>query len=132
MDANVKQAVPFFRVADMAVSLAFYVDGLGFAIDKRWDDGGVVRWCWLTLGGASIMLQQAPHPQGAVGAGVTLYFICADAVAIWRRAVATGLEASRPQVGNGMWVTELTDPDGYHVAFESLTDAAEESVFEGA
>ena len=32
-------------------------------------------------------------------------------------------------LGNGMWVTHLADPDGYHLYFESLTDAAEETVF---
>jgi hypothetical protein len=30
-----------------------------------------------------------------------------------------------------MWVTSVDDPDGYHLEFESFTDAAEESEFEG-
>lgn len=66
-----------------------------------------------------------------VGEGVTLYFICADALEIYRAAMARGLEATRPAVGNGMRVTELKDPDGYRIAFESLTDAAEDAVFAG-
>ena len=33
--ANVKEAVPYFRVSDMKASLAFYVDGLGFEISAR-------------------------------------------------------------------------------------------------
>jgi lactoylglutathione lyase len=33
--ANAKQAVPFIGVANMEVSLRFYVDGLGFKL-KRW------------------------------------------------------------------------------------------------
>ena len=41
--ANVKEAVPYFRVRDMKASLAFYVEGLGFEIEKRWDDRGVLR-----------------------------------------------------------------------------------------
>mgnify|MGYP000744707442 CR=1 FL=1 len=40
--ANVKDAVPYFRVVDMKASLAFYVEGLGFEIDQRWDDRGVL------------------------------------------------------------------------------------------
>lgn len=138
MDANVKEAVPFFRVGDMKASLAFYVDGLGFAIDRRWDDRGVLRWCSIKLGGATLMLQQfkakgqdAWVPDGRVGEGVSIYFMCDDAVAVWRAATARGLEPSRPEVGNGMWVTGLDDPDGYRLEFESPTDAPEDSVFNG-
>jgi len=134
--ANVREAVPFFRVSDMKTSLAFYVDGLGFTIDKRWDDRGVLRWVSLKLGGATLMLQQfRPKGQdawvadGRVGEGVSIFFMCDDAIAIWRDAVAKGLDASTPEVGNGMWVTGLDDPDGYRLEFESATDAPEDSVF---
>lgn len=138
MDAiNVKQVVPFLRVADMKASLAFYVDGLGFEIAERWDDRGVLRWCALKLGGASLMLQQfrpkgqdAWVPDGRVGEGVSLFFMCDDAIGFWRQATARGLDASRPEVGNHMWVTGLDDPDGYRLEFQSPTDAAEDSVFE--
>ncbi|MFN2387148.1 MAG: hypothetical protein ABR576_12850 [Thermoanaerobaculia bacterium] len=37
------------------------------------------------------------------------------------------IDAGRPFVGNGMWVTSLRDPDGYRLDFESLTDAPEET-----
>ena len=33
------------------------------------------------------------------------------------------LAASEPQVGNAMWVTSLSDPDGYRIHFESATNA---------
>jgi len=32
-------------------------------------------------------------------------------------------------VGNGLWVTSVTDPDGYRLDFESLTDMPEESEY---
>ncbi len=38
-------------------------------------------------------------------------------------------KASRPFVGNRMWVTSLRDPDGYRLEFESSTDTPEETVF---
>jgi hypothetical protein len=31
-----------------------------------------------------------------------------------------------------MWVTSLTDPDGYHVDFESPTDVAEDTEYSEA
>ena len=42
---------------------------------------------------------------------------------------AKGLKASRPFVGNGMWVTSLSDPDGYRIEFESLTDVPEDTQY---
>ena len=68
-------------------------------------------------------------PKGKVGEGVSIYFICEDAVEIYRQIRSRGIEATRPQVGNGMWVTSLADPDGYRIYFESDTDAPEETEY---
>lgn len=135
-ESNVEQAVPFFWVRDIHESLRFYVDGLGFTRTKQWIDEGRFRWCWLELGGTAVMLQQfsreAHHRNvrdGDVGVGVSIYFICKDALAIYRDLRSRGIEATRPFVGNAMWVTEVADPDGYRLYFESPTDVAEETVF---
>lgn len=136
---NVKQAVPFFGVRDMERSLRFYTDGLGFRLVNKWTPDGSIRWCWLELGSAALMLQtfmmDGPPknvPDGPVGTGVTICFICDDALAFYREITARGVEAKRPFVGNAMWVTELADPDGYKLLFESPTDAPEESEYEEA
>ena len=123
---NVRQAVPFFRVSDMEESVRYYVDGLGFTMTKKWIDEGKLRWCWLELGGAALMLQEWT-PKGKVGEGVSICFICEDALAIYREVTARGIQASRPFVGNGMWNTSLSDPDGYRLEFESYTDVPEET-----
>ena len=131
---EVREVVPFLAVADMGASLAFYVDGLGFSLEGKWVDEGVLRWCRLRLGGASLMLQQfrtSGHDARRFGtdkgAGVVLCFFCADAVAFYRAVRECGLDATEPQVGNAMWVTELQDPDGYRLLFESETDVPEET-----
>ncbi len=136
-DANVSKAVPFFRVSDIDVSLRYYVDGLGFTITNRWIDDGKLRWCWLELGGAALMLQQfrteghdSWKPAGKLGEGVSICFICKDALVLYRAFIARGIQASRPFVGNGMWVTTLSDPDGYRLEFESVTDVPEETELE--
>jgi len=132
MGSNVQQAVPFFAVSSMEASLRFYVDGLGFAMKNRWIDEGKLRWCWLENGGAALMLQEFDRePAGKRGEGVTICFVCEDALAFYHEVTARGVSASRPFVGNGMWVTSLSDPDGYRLDFESKTDAAEESVYQG-
>lgn len=137
---NVQQAVPFFRVSSMERSLHFYVDGLGFEMKKKWtpDGAGKVRWCWLQLGNAALMLQEfrkeGPNAWAAeskVGVGVSICFQCQDALAIYKEITARGIAARRPFVGNAMWVTMVEDPDGYKLEFESPTDAAEETEFSG-
>jgi lactoylglutathione lyase len=129
---NVKQAVPFFMVGDMDASLRFYVDGLGFTKTIDWTPRGRVEWCRLELDEVAVMLQEYrkdlpdhPVPSGPRGVGVSICFTCVDAIRFFEEATARGLAPRRPFVGNGMWVTSLTDPDGYRLAFQSPTDAAE-------
>ena len=130
-DSNVEQAVPFFGVSDMAASLRFYVDGLGFEMTRKWTPEGKIRWCWLQLGGAAIMLQESAVREEKRGAGVSICFQCKDALAIFHSAIVRGIPAKRPFVGNNMWVTVMTDPDGYKLDFESPTDVAEETEYKG-
>ncbi len=131
---NLKQVVPLLGVSDMARSLHFYVDGLGFALKNEWEPEGKIRWCWLTRGGASIMLQEfvkeghgGRRPEDVLGQGVSLCFQCEDAVALYREFRTRGLDPSEPLVGNNMWVTSLRDPDDYRVEFESMTNVPEET-----
>ena len=129
---NVKEAVPFLAVSNMAASIRYYVNGLGFTIEQQWVDKGKLRWCWLQQGGAGLMLQEfatTGHdswvPSGKVGEGVTIYFICADAIAIYDAITTRQIDAKEPVVSNGMWSTTLVDPDGYRLAFESETAVPE-------
>lgn len=131
---NLKQVVPFLGVTDMERSLGFYIDGLGFAMKRQWVPDGKLRWCWLTRGGASIMLQEfvkeghgGRRPEGVLGLGVSLCFQCEDAVALYHEFRSRNIEADEPFVGNSMWVTVVTDPDGYKLDFESMTDVSEDT-----
>ena len=126
---EVREVVPFFGVKDMPRSIAFYVDGLGFTIEKQWAPDGVLRWCLLRLGPAGLMLQQ--HRPGQYsdkkGEAVSLCFFVDDAVEYYRTLSARGAKAAEPFVGNRLWVTSVTDPDGYRLDFESPTDVPEET-----
>lgn len=121
---NVKQVVPFLHASSLSEVVRFYVDGLGFQMVHQWTPGGELRWCWLTLGGASIMIQ----PRGTEPAdhrAISLCFMCDDALAIYEMAKANGLQPDEPYVGNSLWVTSLVDPDGNRVEFESPTEVPE-------
>ena len=137
---NVTQAVPFFGVTNMESSLRFYVDGLGFKIKSSWipdraedHPDGRIRWCWLELGDAAIMLQEfrpGDRPK-ELGTGVNICFQCEDALALYREFRSRGIKTRRrPFVGNRLWVVPLDDPDGYRIEFSSPTDAPEESELE--
>jgi len=115
--ANVEQVVPFFSVSNIGVSVRFYVDGLGFQMTKKWVASDVLRWCWLQLGGAAVMLQEfrkVGHdswvPEGKVGEGMSIWFQCRDSLVIYRDAKSRGIEASEPFVGNGRWDVKISDP----------------------
>jgi len=95
---NVREVVPFFWVSGMERSLRYYMEGLGFTIKYQWAPDGKLRWCWLTLGGASLMLQEfwtdghhAGRPEGNLGQGVSLNFTCQDAIAIYREVTSRGI-----------------------------------------
>jgi lactoylglutathione lyase len=131
---NVTQTVPLLGVKDMEASLRFYVDGLGFEMTNKWTPEGKIRWCWLQLGGAAIMLQEFTNnrlPDAKLGHGVSINFQCRDALAIFHDVKSRGIQVKTPFVGNNMWVTGMRDPDGYAIYFHSLTDVPEETEYQG-
>jgi lactoylglutathione lyase len=134
-EPNVQQAIPFFMVSNLEASLRFYVEGLGFTMTKQWIDDGKLRWCWLQLGNAAIMLQEyhpSKIPTAKRGEGISVCFQCKDALAIYQDALAQGLQPREPFVGNALWVTSFIDPDGYKLDFESPTNVPEETTYSEA
>jgi lactoylglutathione lyase len=129
---NVQFVVPFFMVADIPTSLRFYIDGLGFTLKNKWTPHSPdqIIWCWLELGGASLMLQQYTPgriPAETRGVGSSIWFQCKDSVVLYREFLSRGLSPKEPFVGNGLWDVSITDPDGYHLHFESPTSVPEET-----
>ncbi|RLP70003.1 VOC family protein [Mycetocola reblochoni] len=118
--------VPELTVTELARSLRFYVDGVGFAVRYTREDP---PFAYLDLDGAQIMLEQdhesawvtaAPeHPRGR---GLNLQIEVPDVSAARDRLLAAGHDAfrelheSRSRVGDG-WESQreylVLDPDGY-------------------
>ena len=101
MNMQVHEVVPFLAVKDLQKSLAFYMDGLGFSFQDRWEDEGVLRWCQLLLGQAGLMLQQfkTEGPDSRrfndnKGEGVMLCFFPDDAVEFYRAVTSRGVTSN--------------------------------------
>jgi len=132
---NLRLTVPFLWVADMAASLRFYVEGLGFTQTRAWVPHDVVEWCWLERDGVALMLQQYREgrvPADTRGVGISLCYQCDDALALYREFIGRGLAPKRPFVGNGLWVVMISDADGYRLEFASLADLPEETEYDAA
>lgn len=120
-------------VKDMEASVNFYVKGLEFSMTESWVDKGKLKWCWLVIDNAALMLQEYDEKTNVTkvkpGEGVEIFFICEDALAIYTSITSNGVPTSEPFVGNKMWVVQVKDPDGYKISFESFTDVPEETKY---
>ena len=135
-EPNVRQTVPLLNVSNIKDSLHFYVDGLGFQITHKWEPDGRLRWCWLQHGNASLMIQELPKegvdswtPVGMVGEGVSICFMCENAIVIYRQMLERKFKVPAPSVSNRLWVTSLSDADGYRIDFESPTNLPEDTQY---
>ena len=125
--AAVRQLVPLLAVQDIQRSAEFYRDRLGFALTGKAENEGKMFWCRMERGGSAIMLQQAEDEDGPAkgrGRGVSLYFICDDADAVYMELTSRGLQLSPPSVAYyGMKQVVVPEPDGYYLCFESPVES---------
>jgi uncharacterized glyoxalase superfamily protein PhnB len=118
-----KSVIPALAVADVAASLKFYQDVLGFEPGFTMpDETGVLVHGSVKRGDVEIMVGRVnpddPHNQGPLGRGVVLYTTVADEEdidALFERAKARGAKIVQEPMdqfwGHRDWT--LADPDGY-------------------
>lgn len=116
---------PLLRVLDMARSVAFYRDVLGFSVMATEPRGAAdCTWCMLALGDIAIMLDAGPGaPSVAPGPPaehrISLYFACVDVDAAYAALVKRGYPMSPPATtGHGMRQLVMRDPDGVELCFQ--------------
>lgn len=131
MTLDIRGMTPLLQVFDMATSLKFYVDVLGFEIvqtDAN-TDAPNHNWVWLRLNGTDLMLNTAYEYENRPPAAdarrvaahddITLYFGAPDVDTVYAHLRAKGIEVKQPTVAPyGMKQLHVHDPDGFSLCFQ--------------
>jgi len=110
-------------VDDLARSVDWYRDVLGFTVGVRWEEDGKVRGIQMKAGACDIMLGQDDFAKGRgrkKGEGFRLWTSTTqDIVPIAARIKAKGwpLDREPSETPWGDWAFALTDPDGFKITF---------------
>ena len=116
--------VPSLTVDDLQQSITFY-EKLGFIVEERWEDEGVLRGVMLQAGEFRLGLAQDDWQKGRdrrKGVGLRIYVgTRQDIEAVAARAKASGvtLEADVHDTPWGSRAFELTDPTGFKLTLAS-------------
>jgi len=130
---------------DMAKSVAFYRDTLGFQVKESWPDENAPMWCNMVLRGQSVMLGAAMDPSkvgemcahepaelplfqkiaeqfenNAPGAGVSFYLEVEDVDVYDKEIRSRGAMPTRDEPKTqfyGIRECLVDDPDGYRLIF---------------
>jgi uncharacterized glyoxalase superfamily protein PhnB len=121
---QVKTLAPHFTVNDLQKSISFF-EGLGFTIDERWEDGGVLLGVTLRAGEAQIYLSQDDWKKGRdrqKGVGMRLFLSTMqdiDQLAARARKAGVSLDSEPHDSDMGGRAFDVTEPSGFKVTIYS-------------
>ena len=119
-----KSIAPSLTVDNLQQSLAFF-EGLGFAVEDRWEDNGVLLGVMLRAGDARLGLSQDDGRKGRdrlKGVGMRLYIEAADdidEVAARARRAGVPLLAEPYDTEWGSRAFDVQDPSGFLLTITS-------------
>jgi len=130
-----QQLIPMLCVSDVAASVAFYKDALGFDFvspQSKFEEAGVLQWCMIQSGDVKLMLtggedgadDEPDNADRRAGRSqAMLYFYPDDVMPLYASLKAAGRTVTAPRVTfYGMKEIVVEDPDGYTLYFGSPTD----------
>jgi catechol 2,3-dioxygenase-like lactoylglutathione lyase family enzyme len=120
---------PLLSVFDMATSLRFYRDVLGFSVVNDSGQGDNSGWVMLEKSGVTVMLNTAyddderppaPNPEHSrIHHDTCLYFACPDPTEAYEFLKSKDVQLGPPTIAPyGMKQLYLNDPDGYNLCFQ--------------
>jgi uncharacterized glyoxalase superfamily protein PhnB len=121
-----KGIAPSITVNDLQQSIKFY-EGLGFGIEERWEEGGVLLGVMLRAGEARIGLSQDDWKKGRdrqKGVGMRMFITTTqdvDQLAARAKSAAIALDTEAHDTSWGSREFEVTDPSGFKLTISSET-----------
>jgi uncharacterized glyoxalase superfamily protein PhnB len=115
---QIKSIVPNFTVDDLQKSITFY-EGLGFAVDERWEDNGTLLGVMLRAGNSRIGLSQDDWKKGRdrkKGVGMRVFIATTqnvDEIAARAKRAGIKLDAEPYDTEWKSRAFEVTDPSGF-------------------
>ncbi len=130
MSVDIQGMIPLLQVFDMATSLKFYCDVLGFEIVQT--DSNTApnhNWVWLRLNNTDLMLNTAYEPDNrppapdsrriATHDDTSLFFGAPNVDAVYDHLRSKGIEVKQPAIAPyGMKQLFVHDPDGFALCFQ--------------
>ena len=121
---QVKTLSPSFTVNDLRRSIRFF-EGLGFLVDERWEDEGVLLGVMLRAGEARIGLSQDDWKKGRdrqKGVGMRLFLSTTqdiDQLAARAKEAGISLDSEAHDTEWGSRAFDVTEPSGFKVTISS-------------
>jgi len=115
---HLRSAVASLTVDDIAASVNWYTDVLGYSVVERWEHEGVLRGVEMKAGDASLYLGQDDWKKGrdrVKGQGIRLYWYTTQDIDRMADGIKArgGTLASEPRDQYGARSFDLQDPTGY-------------------
>lgn len=121
---QVKTIMPSITVDDLQKSIAFF-EGLGFAVDERWEDGGVLHGVTIRAGELQLGLNQDDWKKGRdrqKGVGLRFYISTPqniDQIAARAKKAGVALDSEPHDTEWGSRAFDVTEPSGFKLTISS-------------
>ena len=119
-----KSLTPTLTVNDVTESITFY-EGLGFAVEERWEDAGVLQGVMLRAGNSRIGISQDDWKKGrdrVKGAGMRIFVGTSqniDELAARVKAAGIRLDVEPHDTPWSTRAFEVTDPTGFKLTIST-------------
>ena len=119
-----KTITPSLTVNDLQASIRFF-EGLGFAVEERWEDNGTLNGVMLRAGNAHVGLSQDDWKKGrdrTKGVGARIFIETAqniDELATRAKKAGVKLSAEPHDTEWGSRAFEVTEPSGFLLTISS-------------
>ncbi len=119
-----KSIAPGFTVDDLQKSISFF-EGLGFGVEERWEENGVLLGVTLRAGEARINLSQDDWKKGRgrlKGVGMRIFIGTTqdiDHLAARAKEAGVALDAEAHDTPWGSRAFEVSDPSGFKLTVSS-------------